>query len=79
MAACVVALSTEPCVSLKQCGKSRCGTVSPHGPGSIEYSSSLIVIRASLSCSVKKLMRLAFKDVRSIDGSCVESLALKMT
>ena len=69
MAACVVALSTEPCVSLKQCGKSKCGTVSPHGPGSTKYLPSLIVIGASLSCLVKKLLRLAFKDVRSIDGS----------
>ena len=79
MAACVVALSTEPCVSLKQCGKSKRGTVSPHGPGSTKYPPSLTVIRVSLSCLAKKLARLAFKDVRSIDGSCVESLALKMT
>ena len=77
MATCVGVLSTEPCVSLKQCGKSRCGTVSLHGPGFTKYSTFLTMIRVSLSC--KKLARLAFKDVRSIDGSDVESLALKMT
>ena len=69
MAACVVAFSTEPCVSLKQCGKSKCGTVTPHGPGSTKYPPPLIVIWASLSCLVKMLLRLAVKDVRSIDGS----------
>ena len=79
MATCVGALSTEPCVSLKQCGKSRCGTVSPHGPGSNMYSTLLTMIRVSLSC--KRLARLAFKVVRSIDGSDVENwiLALNMT
>ena len=79
MAACVGALFTEPCVSLKQCGKLRSGTISPHGPGFTKYPPPSRVIRVSLSCLVKKLVRLAFKDVRSIDGSDVESLALKMT
>ena len=63
---------------LKQCGESRCGTASPHGPGDIIYPTSLIVIRVSLSCLVKKLLRSTFRDSRSVDKSFVESLALKM-
>ena len=79
MAACVGEVSTESFVSLKQCGKSRCGTICLHGPGSTEYPPPLTVIWAFPSCLVKKLERLATKDIRSIDGSDVESLALKMT
>ena len=72
--------STEPCVSLKQCGKSRRGIVSPHGPGDTKYPTDpLIVIRASLSGPVRKFVRPAVKDGKSIDVSCVESLALKTT
>ena len=60
-------------MSLEQCGELRCGTISPHGPGFTVHSTSLIVIRASLSRLVKKLARLSLKDVKSIAGSCVES------
>ena len=79
MAACVGEVSTESFVSLKQCGELRCGTVTPHGPASTKYPPPLTVIRAFPSCLVKKLERLATNDIRSIDGSGVESLALNMT
>ena len=79
MAACVGEVSTESFVSLKQCGELRCGIVTPHGPASTKYPPPLTMIRAFPSCLVKKLERLATKDIRSIDGSGVESLALKMT
>ena len=66
----------------KQCGEVSCGTVSPHGPGSMKYLSPLIVIWVFLFCLAKKLDRLAFKDIRSIasdESNDAESLALKMT
>ena len=75
------ALSAEPSVSLKQCGELRCGIVTPHRPASTKYAPPLIVIRAFPSCLVKKLERLATKDIRSIDESYddIKSLALKTT
>ena len=79
--ACAVGIEvlfSGPSVSLKQCGESRCGTVSPHGPGDIIYPTSLIVILVSLSCLVKKLLRSTFRDSRSVDKSVVDSSALKM-
>ena len=82
-AACAVGIDvllSEAKVSLKQCGESRCGTVSPHGPGETKHPTPLMVIRASLSGLVKKLLRPVFNDVRSSDESSnVETLALKMT
>ena len=71
-------LFSELSVSLKQCGESRCGTVSPHGPDETKYRIPLIMIRVSLSCLVKELLRSTFRDSRSVDRSFVESLALKM-
>ena len=71
---CVDALS-------KQCGELSCGTVSPHGPGSVTYVPPSIVIWI-LSSFAKRLVRLAFKDARFTafgDSNDAESLALKMT
>ena len=74
----ITVLFSKSSVSLKQCGESRCGTVSPHGPGDITYLTPLIVIRVSLSCLVKELLRSTFRESRSVDKSFVESLALKI-
>ena len=52
----ITVLFSVPSVSLKQCGESRCGTVSPHGPGETKYRTPLIMIRVSLSCLAKKML-----------------------
>ena len=77
-------VATAACVNTlsKQCGEVSCGTVSPHGPGSMKNMPPLIVIWTLPSCLVNRLDRLAFKDVRSTASGRsneVKSLALKMT